>query len=92
MNVKTDSSIVKIQLIAFEMFKNYINSANLSPEEIIEKGNKFSNWIVNRKRLCFFGSSPEEVEGIEKLDNLEIELNKFIKEAIIRQTDQLKRK
>lgn len=88
----TNSSIVKIQIMAFEFFKNYISSSNLSPEEIMKKGTKFSNYLVNKKRLCFFGKSPEEVEGAEKLDEIEKELNEFIKEAIIIATEPAKRK
>ena len=87
-----NSNVASIQLKMFEYFKNYINTKDLSPEDIVIKSNSFSNWIVDSKTICYFDKVKEEIDGIEKLDRIKPELEKIVKSEILKQNNQPKRK
>lgn len=78
-----NSNVASIQLKMLDYFKKYICITDLSPEDIIKKSSIFTTWIINKDRLCFFEKTPSEIENINKLDEIELKLNEFIKERLI---------
>lgn len=78
-----NNNVASIQLKMLDYFKKYISITDLSPEDIIKKSSIFTTWIINKDRLCFFEKTPSEIVNINKLDEIELKLNEFIKERLI---------